>query len=79
MKGFPTVTRKARSIQCYTQRRCRARLNQLLTYAYTILFLYLFQLAMKRVRELLDLDPDAQIGKPGVNDVMWAVIASFIK
>ncbi|XP_033634808.1 Golgi phosphoprotein 3-like [Asterias rubens] len=38
-----------------------------------------YELAMKRVRELLDLDPDAQIGKQGVNDVMWAVIAAFIK
>ncbi|XP_038076838.1 Golgi phosphoprotein 3-like [Patiria miniata] len=38
-----------------------------------------YELAMKRVRELLDLDPDAQIGKPGVNDVMWAVVAAFIK
>ena len=42
-------------------------------------YVFTLQLAMKRVRELLDLDPDAQVGKTGVNDVMWAVIAAFIK
>ena len=37
------------------------------------------QLAMKRVRELLDLDPDEQAQKNGTNEVMWACISAFIK
>ncbi|XP_077989071.1 Golgi phosphoprotein 3-like [Glandiceps talaboti] len=38
-----------------------------------------YEIAMKRVRELLDLDPEAEVMKSGINDVMWCVIASFIK
>ena len=48
---------------------------------------------MKRVRELLDVDParpavcsdradaaqDLEAAKPGANEVLWATIASFLK
>ena len=38
-----------------------------------------YDLATKRVRELLDLDPELEAQKPNANEVMWSVIASFIK
>eukprot|EP00111_Clytia_hemisphaerica_P020954 TCONS_00061777-protein len=38
-----------------------------------------YDLATKRVRELLDLDPEVEAQKPNANEVMWSVIASFIK
>lgn len=38
-----------------------------------------YDLATKRVRELLDLDPEVEAQKPNTNEVMWSVIASFIK
>lgn len=38
-----------------------------------------YDLATKRVRELLDLDPELEAQKDNANEVMWAVIASFIK
>jgi len=38
-----------------------------------------YELAMKRVRELMDLDLDAESAKSGVNETMWAVIAAFVK
>ncbi|XP_060607221.1 Golgi phosphoprotein 3-like [Ruditapes philippinarum] len=38
-----------------------------------------YDLAMKRVRELLDLDFDAESMKDGTNEMMWAVIAAFSK
>ena len=38
-----------------------------------------YDLAMKRVRELLDLDFDAESMKEGANEMMWAVIAAFSK
>lgn len=38
-----------------------------------------YELAMKRVRELLELDLEAESVKPNARDVMWAVFASFIK
>lgn len=38
-----------------------------------------YDLAMKRVRELLDLDFDAESMKEGTNEMMWAVIAAFSK
>ncbi|XP_002733863.1 Golgi phosphoprotein 3-like [Saccoglossus kowalevskii] len=38
-----------------------------------------YEIAMKRVRELLDLDPEIEAMKSGAHEVMWAVIASFIK
>lgn len=38
----------------------------------------LFQVAMKRVRSLLELEYDVQAEKKG-NDVMWAVFEAFSK
>lgn len=38
-----------------------------------------YDLATKRVRELLDLDPEIEAQKPNANEVMWSAIASFIK
>lgn len=38
-----------------------------------------YDLAMKRVRELLDADPDAEAQKPGASDIIWAVAAAFLK
>lgn len=38
-----------------------------------------YDLAMKRVRELLDADPDAEAQKPGACDVIWAVASAFLK
>mmetsp|Transcript_15214 Transcript_15214/g.45238 ORF Transcript_15214/g.45238 Transcript_15214/m.45238 type:complete len:130 (-) Transcript_15214:197-586(-) len=38
-----------------------------------------YELAMKRVRELLDVDPDMECTKPNSNDIVWAVVAAFLK
>lgn len=38
-----------------------------------------YELAMKRVRELFDVDPDAESQKPNANETMWAVISAFLK
>ena len=38
-----------------------------------------YEVAMKRVRELLDVDPEIEAQKSNTNEVMWAVIAAFIK
>nr|CAG4648777.1 EOG090X0A2Q [Polyphemus pediculus] len=38
-----------------------------------------YELAMKRVRELLYLDLDTESSKTGTNELMWAVFASFTK
>lgn len=38
-----------------------------------------YEIAMKRVRELLDLDFDQESMKEGTNDVLWAVVAAFSK
>ncbi|CAH1795951.1 unnamed protein product [Owenia fusiformis] len=38
-----------------------------------------YEVAMKRVRELLDLELDQEAMKDGANELMWAVIAAFIK
>ena len=32
-----------------------------------------------RVRDLLDMDLEAEAGKQGTNEVMWAVFTAFIK
>eukprot|EP00050_Salpingoeca_kvevrii_P000653 m.153023 g.153023 ORF g.153023 m.153023 type:complete len:284 (+) comp10171_c5_seq1:262-1113(+) len=37
-----------------------------------------YELAMKRVRELLDVDPDVESQKSGANEVLWAVVAAFL-
>lgn len=38
-----------------------------------------YEVAMKRVRDLLDLDLDVEAAKPNANDLMWSVFAAFIK
>lgn len=38
-----------------------------------------YELAMKRVRDLLDCDPDIECQKPNSNDVLWAVVSAFLK
>lgn len=38
-----------------------------------------YEVAMKRVRELLELDVEAESMKPNANETMWAVFAAFIK
>jgi len=38
-----------------------------------------YELAMKRVRDLLDVDPDVECLKPQSNDVMWGVVSAFLK
>lgn len=38
-----------------------------------------YDVAMKHVRELLDLDPEIECQKPNANEIMWAVISAFIK
>jgi len=38
-----------------------------------------YEVAMKRVRELLDLDYEAESMKDGANELMWAVITAFSK
>lgn len=38
-----------------------------------------YEVAMKRVRELLDLDFDAESMKEGTNELLWAVVSSMSK
>lgn len=38
-----------------------------------------YDLAMKRVRQLLDLDTDVESSKNGADELMWAIVASFFK
>jgi Golgi phosphoprotein 3 len=38
-----------------------------------------YDLAMKRVREVLDADPDVEAQKSGSNDLVWAVASAFLK
>ncbi|XP_046864498.1 Golgi phosphoprotein 3-like [Xenia sp. Carnegie-2017] len=38
-----------------------------------------YDVAMKHVRELLDLDPEVESQKPNANEIMWAVVSAFIK
>lgn len=38
-----------------------------------------YEVAMKRVRELLELDVEAESMKGNANEAMWAVFAAFIK
>jgi len=38
-----------------------------------------YDVGMKRVRDLLDLDIEAESCKQGTNELMWAVFAAFIK
>uniref|UniRef100_A0AAR2LCH5 Golgi phosphoprotein 3 n=1 Tax=Pygocentrus nattereri TaxID=42514 RepID=A0AAR2LCH5_PYGNA len=38
-----------------------------------------YDLAMKRVRLLLDLDPEVEASRTGANELLWAVVAAFTK
>eukprot|EP00049_Salpingoeca_infusionum_P017914 m.354940 g.354940 ORF g.354940 m.354940 type:complete len:286 (+) comp17139_c0_seq1:526-1383(+) len=38
-----------------------------------------YELAMRRVRDLLDADPEVEATKPNASDVLWAVASSFLK
>lgn len=38
-----------------------------------------YDVAMKRVRYLLDLDPEEEALKQGANEVLWAVVAAYTK
>ncbi|XP_029115491.1 Golgi phosphoprotein 3-like isoform X2 [Scleropages formosus] len=38
-----------------------------------------YDLAMKRVRQLLDSEPEAESAKPNANELLWAVVAAFTK
>ena len=38
-----------------------------------------YEVAMKRMRELLDLDAEQEAMKEGTNEVLWAVVSSFAK
>ncbi|XP_053200434.1 Golgi phosphoprotein 3 homolog sauron-like [Panonychus citri] len=38
-----------------------------------------YEIAMRRVRELLDLDMENESMKPGSNETMWAIFATFVK
>lgn len=38
-----------------------------------------YDLAMKRVREVLDADPNVEAQKSGSNDMIWAVASAFLK
>lgn len=38
-----------------------------------------YELAMKRVRELMDLNFEAEGAKPNANETLWAVVSAFVK
>ena len=38
-----------------------------------------YDLAMKRVRQLLDLEPEGEGAKANANELLWAVVAAFTK
>ncbi|XP_062870031.1 Golgi phosphoprotein 3 [Trichomycterus rosablanca] len=38
-----------------------------------------YELATKRVRTLLELEPEAEAAKAGANELLWAVVAAFTK
>ncbi|XP_061554929.1 Golgi phosphoprotein 3-like isoform X2 [Phycodurus eques] len=38
-----------------------------------------YDLGMKRVHTLLELEPEKESAKPGANELMWAVVAAFTK
>jgi len=56
-----------------------AQASEVLEHAFSSLSDEDYDLAMKRVRELLDLDPDMEAIKEGADEVLWAVVASFFK
>lgn len=38
-----------------------------------------YDLGMKRVHTLLELEPEKESAKPNTNELMWAVVAAFTK
>lgn len=38
-----------------------------------------YDLAMKRVHTLLELEPEKESAKPNANELMWSVVAAFTK
>ena len=56
-----------------------AQASEVLEQAFSSLSDEEYDLAMRRVRELLDLDPETEAAKEGADEVMWAVVASFFK
>jgi len=38
-----------------------------------------YELAMRRVRELLDVEPEVEAAKPNANEVLWSVVSGFLK
>eukprot|EP00051_Salpingoeca_urceolata_P026449 m.477359 g.477359 ORF g.477359 m.477359 type:complete len:287 (-) comp20814_c0_seq1:108-968(-) len=38
-----------------------------------------YELAMKRVRDLLEVDPDVEAQKPQANGILWSVVAAFLR
>ena len=38
-----------------------------------------YELAMKRVKDLIDIDPEIEVQKSNASEVMWCVISAFIK
>lgn len=56
-----------------------AQASEVLEHAFASLSDEDYDLAMRRVRELLDLEPDLEAAKEGADEVMWAVVSSFFK
>ena len=56
-----------------------AHASEVLEQAFSCLSDEDYDLAMKRVRELLDLDHDVEASKEGADEVFWGVVASFFK
>jgi Golgi phosphoprotein 3 len=56
-----------------------AHSSDVLENAFTALSDEDYDVAMKHVRELLDLDPEVESQKPNANELMWAVVSAFIK
>ena len=56
-----------------------AHASEVLENAFTALSDDDYDLAMKRVRKLLDLDPEAEAERERADPVMWAVVANFFK
>ena len=56
-----------------------AHSSDVLENAFTALSDEDYDVAMKHVRELLDLDPEVESQKANANEIMWAVVSAFIK
>ncbi|EDV27051.1 uncharacterized protein TRIADDRAFT_23040 [Trichoplax adhaerens] len=58
---------------------CLAHASDVLENSFTSLMDDDYELAMKRVHELLELDPELEAQKPNANEVMWSAISAFVK